>query len=62
MGGGLWTKELDVPAETELVGGAERGAWNDVGEIPSADLGVKREWLGMKMGGRGCGSLRSQGT
>jgi hypothetical protein len=58
-----------VPGEdTEVAGGAERGAWNDVGEGPPADLVEvneregKREGLGMKMGGGGCGSLRSHGT
>ena len=51
-----------MPAEREVAGGAERGAWTDVGKIPPADLGGKREGLGIKMGGRGCGSLRSQGT
>jgi len=46
-------------------GGAECGARYDVGELPPAGLDderAKKEGLGIKMGGRGCGSLRSRGT
>lgn len=63
-------KKLDVlDGERAVLGGAERGRRCEVGEPrPPAGLdeddgtGGKREGLGMKMGARARGSLRSEGT
>lgn len=49
-----------------MTGGAERGGRGEAGEPRPAGLedeaGGKRAGLGMKMGGRARGSLRSEGT
>jgi hypothetical protein len=67
----IGAKKLEaVDGEAGMVGGAERGGRQDVGEAPPMDLAGEddeakgnREGLGMRIGGgTGCGSSRLEGT